>query len=168
MGKHGRCARTRLQLEMEQISFLDPIWAMLVDAETAFGLASSNLLTYLVVVVYFFEKDLPNSQALIRRLSFRESSLLRPRVKRSKEKWESSIRVKEDTEELQTELTSGGREFHRRHDEGMKEERYREEEQARSSTVPVLRRLYLHRLFTDFGMREERQGGPWLFTSFQK
>ena len=48
-------------------------------------------------------------------------------MKRSKEKWESSIRVKEGTEEL--ELTSGGREFHRRHDEGMKEERYREEEQ---------------------------------------
>ena len=46
--------------------------------------------------------------------------------------------MKEDTEEL--ELTSGGREFHRRHDEGMKEERYREEEQAGSSTVPVLRR----------------------------
>ena len=87
-------------------------------------------------------------------------------MKRSKEKWESSIRVKEDTEEL--ELTSGGREFHRRHDEGMKEERYREEEQAGSSTVPVLRRLYSHRLFTDFGMGEERQGGPWLFTSFQK
>ena len=40
-------------------------------------------------------------------------------MKRSKEKWESSIRVKEETEEL--ELTSGGREFHRRHDEGMKE-----------------------------------------------
>ena len=60
-------------------------------------------------------------------------------MKRSEEKWESSIRVKEDTEEL--ELTSGGREFHRRHDEGMKEERYREEEQAGSSTVPVLRRL---------------------------
>ena len=85
-------------------------------------------------------------------------------MKRSKEKWESSIRVKEDTEEH--ELTSGGREFHRRHDEGMKEERYKEEEQAGSSTVPVLRRLYSHRLFTDFGMREERQGGPWLFTSF--
>ena len=31
--------------------------------------------------------------------------------------------VKEDTEEL--ELTSGGREFHRRHDEGMKEEKYK-------------------------------------------
>ena len=77
-------------------------------------------------------------------------------MKRSKEKWESSIRVKEETEEL--ELTPGGREFHRRHDEGMKEERYREEEQAGSSTVPVLRRLYSHRLFTDFGMREERQG----------
>ena len=87
-------------------------------------------------------------------------------MKRSKEKWESSIRVKEDREEL--ELTSGGREFHKRHDEGMKEERYREEEQAGSSTVPVLRRLYSHRLFTDFGMREERQGGPWLFTRFQK
>ena len=72
--------------------------------------------------------------------------------------------MKEDTEEL--ELTSGGREFHRRHDEGMKEERYKEEEQAGSSTVPVVRRLYSHRLFTDFGMREERQGGPWLFTSF--
>ena len=53
-------------------------------------------------------------------------------MKRSEEKWESSIRVKEDTEEL--ELTSGGREFHRRHDEGMKEEKYREEEQAGSST----------------------------------
>ena len=53
--------------------------------------------------------------------------------------------MKEDTEEL--ELTSGGREFHRRHDEGMKEERYREKEQAESSTVPVLRRLYSHRLF---------------------
>ena len=49
-------------------------------------------------------------------------------MKRSKEKWKSSIRVNEDTEEL--ELTSGSREFHRRHDEGMKEERYREEEQA--------------------------------------
>ena len=72
-------------------------------------------------------------------------------MKRSKVKWESSIRVKEDTEEL--ELTSGGREFHRRHDEGMKEERYREEEQAGSSTVPVLRRLYSHRLFRDFGMQ---------------
>ena len=59
-------------------------------------------------------------------------------MKRSEEKWESSIRVKEYTEEL--ELTSGGREFHRRHDEGMKEERYREE--AGGSTVPVLRRLY--------------------------
>ena len=59
----------------------------------------------------------------------------------------------EDTEDL--ELTSGGGEFHRRHDEGMKEERYREEEQAASSTVPVLRRLYSHRLLTDFGMREE-------------
>ena len=74
--------------------------------------------------------------------------------------------MKEDTEEL--ELTSGGREFHRRHDEGMKEEKYREEEQAGSSTVPVLRRLYSHLLFTDFGIREERQGDPWLFTSFQK
>ena len=51
-------------------------------------------------------------------------------MKRSKEKWESSIRVKEDTEEL--EPTSGGREFHRRHDEGMKEERYRLRE-ARTS-----------------------------------
>ena len=47
--------------------------------------------------------------------------------------------MKEDTEEL--ELTSGGREFHRRHDEGMKKEMYKEEEQAGSSTVPVLRRL---------------------------
>ena len=35
-------------------------------------------------------------------------------MKRSKEKWESSIRVKEDTEEI--ELTSGGREFHRRYE----------------------------------------------------
>ena len=75
--------------------------------------------------------------------------------------------MKEGTEEL--ELTSGGREFHRKKDEGMKEERYREvQEQAGSSTVPVLRRLYSHRLFTNIGMREERQGGPWLFTSFQK
>ena len=32
--------------------------------------------------------------------------------------------MKEDREEL--ELTSGDREFHKRHDEGMKEERYRE------------------------------------------
>ena len=60
-------------------------------------------------------------------------------MKRSKEKWESSIRVKEDT--YTEELDQGGREFHRRHDEGMKEERYREEKQAGSSTVPVLRRL---------------------------
>ena len=76
--------------------------------------------------------------------------------------------MKEDTEEL--ELTSGGREFHKRHDKGMKEERYmyREEEQAGSSTVPVLWRLYSQRLFTDFGMREEKQGGHWLFTSFHK
>ena len=42
--------------------------------------------------------------------------------------------MKEDTEEH--ELTSGGREFHRRHDEGMKEERYKEEETGRELNGP--------------------------------